>query len=87
MLALQANDFWQFSLTFYADKSNEALCLWLQDNAGCNVNLLLLCVWTQQMQLTLAQDALTELQLAIAGSEQDLSVHREKRRALLKGSD
>ncbi|GGF38022.1 hypothetical protein GCM10011611_50490 [Aliidongia dinghuensis] len=39
----QASDFWGFAHRLYEDTS--ALCLDLQDGAGLDVNLVLLCLW------------------------------------------
>ncbi len=37
--------FWDFSLCFYRKDGVEPLCLELQNNQGCDVNLLLFCFW------------------------------------------
>lgn len=36
---------WEFSLSIYAQPEMEALCLYLQDHRGINVNLLLWALW------------------------------------------
>ena len=42
---VDAEAFWQFSLSVYARPGVADLCLALQDRAGANVNLLLFCCW------------------------------------------
>jgi len=37
--------FWNFSLELYAGEGVSAACLDLQDRRGCDVNVLLFCVW------------------------------------------
>ncbi len=41
----KANSFWDFSLRIYSQKGVEPSCLELQNNYGCDVNLLLFCCW------------------------------------------
>ena len=41
-----AEEFWSISLQLYALENVEHACLYLQDEYGCNVNLLLFCCWT-----------------------------------------
>ncbi|MFC6438619.1 TIGR02444 family protein [Bowmanella sp. JS7-9] len=50
-VSLQASDFWAFSLRVYP--ANKASLLQLQDEAGANVNVLLLAMWLNQQQLAL----------------------------------
>lgn len=39
------NPFWRFSLALYERPGAAEACLWLQDEAGLDVNLLLFCCW------------------------------------------
>jgi uncharacterized protein (TIGR02444 family) len=39
------NEFWDYSLHIYARPQVAAACLKLQDEAGADVNILLLCLW------------------------------------------
>lgn len=41
----EATEFWEFSLAAYARPGVADACLSLQDRHGCEVNLLLLCLW------------------------------------------
>ncbi|MDH3976922.1 MAG: TIGR02444 family protein [Gammaproteobacteria bacterium] len=38
--------FWDFSLAFYRKPGVADACLYLQDQYGLNVNILLLCIWS-----------------------------------------
>lgn len=39
------SDFWDFSISFYANADVESTCLTLQDQYNLNVNLILFCYW------------------------------------------
>jgi len=41
----EVTEFWEFSLAAYARPGVADACLSLQDRHGCEVNLLLLCLW------------------------------------------
>jgi uncharacterized protein (TIGR02444 family) len=43
-----ADKFWAFSLRLYADAQVKSACLKLQDEAGLNVNCILLCLFAAQ---------------------------------------
>jgi uncharacterized protein (TIGR02444 family) len=45
MTSLSADDFWDFSLRFYANDDVEASCLALQDDYGADVNILILAFY------------------------------------------
>lgn len=45
MSAAAAAEFWEFSLARYAEPGVAEAALRLQDDFGCDVNLLLLCLW------------------------------------------
>jgi len=80
----QASAFWGYATALYAQPGVAPLCLDLQDGAGRDVNLLLLCLWTGEV-LGLALDDwdLTDLAAAV-GPWNDRAVHplRRLRRAL-----
>ena len=40
-----ANDFWQFTLAVYPKEGFSESCIWLQDERGLDVNLLIFCLW------------------------------------------
>lgn len=80
----QASAFWGFAVALYARPGVAELCLDLQDGAGRDVNLLLLCLWAGDI-LGMALDDwdLTDLAAAVAGWN-DAAIHplRRLRRAL-----
>lgn len=57
--ALNADAFWQFSLTLYPQV--KAICLNWQDELGANVNLLLLLCYLEQRQLSLNPAQIAQL--------------------------
>lgn len=75
----QVSDFWDFSVTYYAQHKDALLAL--QDDWGANVNMLLLCLYVQQKGYKLCRDGLKQLLEAIAASQIALEAHRERRRA------
>jgi len=82
----QASAFWGFATTLYARPGVAPLCLDLQDNAGRDVNLLLLCLWAGE-HLGLAFDdwELRDLAAAVAPWN-ERAVHPLRRlRSALKG--
>lgn len=58
-------EFWNFSLALYARSGVAECCLRLQDEAGANVNLLLLCCWTGRRGTVLDARALAGATAAI----------------------
>ncbi len=50
--------FWDFSLRIYNQDGMPAACLWLQDERGVDVNLLLFCVWFGATRGSLDEEAL-----------------------------
>jgi uncharacterized protein (TIGR02444 family) len=83
------NPFWAFSLAAYAKPGVADACLFLQDNAGLDVNLLLYCCWIASVR----EQALTEDELRNAVGltaewrEQVVSPLRQIRRGLRGGAD
>lgn len=72
--------FWDFSLAVYQAQGVESACLELQDEHGVNVNLLLLLCWCLQHGHILTLQQWQILKAAVAQSEQDLHLHRKRRR-------
>ena len=63
----QASDFWGYATALYARPGVAALCLDLQDRAGHDVNLLLLCLWAGERQGVAFDDRdLADLAAAVA---------------------
>ncbi|MEM6495290.1 MAG: TIGR02444 family protein [Pseudomonadota bacterium] len=46
MMEMTADDFWRFSLDRYSRDGVSDMCLELQDHAGADVNIVLLCLWS-----------------------------------------
>lgn len=59
------NPFWDFSLAFYADPEVQAACLVLQDQAGCDVNLVLYALYRARGGDTLDMDSLAALEAGV----------------------
>jgi uncharacterized protein (TIGR02444 family) len=58
-------DFWRFSLQTYARPGVQALSLALQDDHGCDVNLMLFCLWlADSRHLALGHAGIDALALA-----------------------
>lgn len=64
------NPFWQYSLKVYAQPGVADTCLQLQDQYGCNVNLLLLAAWVASQGFQLSPSDFVELQERIRGFDQ-----------------
>jgi uncharacterized protein (TIGR02444 family) len=63
----QASAFWGFATTFYARPGVAFWCLALQDEAGRDVNLMLLCLWAgEALGLALDDWDLRDLAAAVA---------------------
>lgn len=74
-----AEDFWQFSLSLYAQRGVSDACLLLQDNAGVNVNVLLFVCFLKARDLPLDRASLGHLIAAIANSDKQITAHRKVR--------
>lgn len=77
---MNASAFWNYSLTLYQKADVATQCLWLQDNCGCNVNILLLCCWLRSQNTKLKPNAIAELVAGISGIEKHIQQHRVNRR-------
>lgn len=82
-----AQQFWQFSVAVYGTDNVKQHCLYWQDLHGLNVNLLLLCIWLDSNHYRLSRSGLQSLEGAVKDSAQQLSLMRQQRNALQKGSD
>ncbi|MFC3094083.1 TIGR02444 family protein [Alteromonas sediminis] len=85
-MTLRADDFWQFSCQHYMKEGVAKSCLTLQDNFGCNVNLLLLCVFLEQANKGLSIEQCAYLHRAIEHDDNTLKAHREIRKAAKHGN-
>jgi len=80
----KSHPFWTFSLSFYARAGVEQACLALQE-AGADVNLLLLCCWQGALGRQLGQGQLKELMTATSvWQEEVLAPLRRARRTVKK---
>ena len=64
-MILTGEQFWQFSLSWYARPGVSTACIELQDKLGLNVNLMLLLCWCEQQQLQLSFDQIERLGLSL----------------------
>ncbi|MGX7927203.1 TIGR02444 family protein [Tsuneonella sp. HG094] len=63
----EADEFWEYSLRVYARTGVAEACLSLQDRHGCEVNLVLLCLWlAQNRKLWLRKEDLCAAQRSAA---------------------
>lgn len=53
------NLFWEFSLGFYAEGEAAKLLLELQDEYGCQINMLLWCLWLGKRRCLVSSDNMT----------------------------
>ena len=75
--------FWRFSLQFYRQPGVAAACIALQEEAGCDVNLLLFLLWHGALGRRLAVAQVAELEQKIAAwRDQTVIPLRAIRRAL-----
>lgn len=78
--ASKAADFWQFSLTRYAQSGVSTALLYLQDHWGINVNVLLLNQWITEQGKQFTPNDWQALQLALQRTEPALQKHRHHRK-------
>src|SRR5262245_12818426 len=64
--APQGSPFWRFSLQFYRQPRVAAACIALQEDAGVDVNLLLLLLWLAGKQRKLAEPEIAALDRRLA---------------------
>lgn len=72
---------WTHALAQYEKPDVANSCLFLQDEFGCNVNLILLCYYLDTQSYRLDAKALVSVEKAIVDSEVKLKHHRQLRRA------
>ncbi|MDM7862064.1 TIGR02444 family protein [Alteromonas sp. ASW11-36] len=77
---------WQEALAIYALPGAADHLIKLQDNYGCNVNLILLCIVLGNRQFSLERMHIEQLISGIEQSERQLALHRELRRAAKLGA-
>ena len=81
-MVLEAEQFWQDSNAEYQREGVKAACLWLQNEKGLNVNLLLLICWIAKQGVELSPNELEEILAAIANwHDQNISLIRQLRKA------
>ena len=68
-----AQAFWDYSFTFYTSEGMEPLLLSFQEEAGLDVNLLLLCCWTGRHGVRLDSATLARLEQH-AGAWRDVAI-------------
>lgn len=75
-----AEGFWQFSLDTYSNSNVQKCCLALQNEAGFNINLLLLCCYLEQSNAAFAEDDISYLRNVIKNSDLAIQTHRKVRK-------
>ncbi|RCU43782.1 MULTISPECIES: TIGR02444 family protein [Corallincola] len=81
-MELEADSFWQASYSHYQQPDVKDACLWLQDEKGLNVNLLLLICWAAEQGIELTPVEIdTMLTAAAEWHEQNIAMIRQLRRA------
>lgn len=83
---IRAEDYWQYALKLYCHGTAQSLCLQLQDDYGCNVNMLLFCCYLERVNIALSKAAIAHIQLGLISSEEKLKALRAQRRAAKSGS-
>lgn len=79
---MQADVFWQFSLSRYGEPGVKEACLRLQDQYGLNVNMLLLCDFLYARQLSVSSEEMSELVRASVPTDETLAALRRHRKTL-----
>lgn len=70
---------WQFSVHYYCVREIKEACLRLQNHHHGNINLLLLCKWLDEQQLSVAQADWPALHTALADTDYLLANFRDWR--------
>lgn len=63
----EGSDFWRFSLSFYGEEAVAEACLRLQDEAGADVNVILLLLWRAAESRRLSAAELSAVDAAVSG--------------------
>ena len=58
---LKSEDFWTYSINVYGISAVKNICLTLQDTYGADVNMLLLCCWLDQQNISLSRELVITL--------------------------
>lgn len=79
------SDFWRFSLAFYGDEAVAGACLQLQDEAGADVNVVLLLLWRASQRRRLSQAQVAAVDEAVSGWRAEVVAPLRGVRRWLKG--
>lgn len=79
---ISVDEFWRYSLQYYDLGKNKASLLWLQDEAGINVNCVLFLMYLQTKGLFVSFNKFKRLQTSIKNLDSLTSNFRVKRRML-----
>ncbi|MEM8976218.1 MAG: TIGR02444 family protein [Pseudomonadota bacterium] len=86
MMEMTADDFWRFSLDRYSRDGVSEMCLQLQDHAGADVNMMLLCLWVGSASRLLSREELSQLIEGEAGNwHRDIVLPLRAARKAMKG--
>jgi uncharacterized protein (TIGR02444 family) len=81
-VTLNSQDFWQFSLSHYAQAGVQPACLTLQDSYQGNVNLALLLHWLDVQKIQLSDAKLHSLVVSLVSNDCRLQQYRAMRKQL-----
>jgi uncharacterized protein (TIGR02444 family) len=79
---ISVDEFWQFSLQYYGLNNKQSLLLWLQDNAGLNVNVVLLLIYLQIKSVKISLNNFSDLNKKNQKLDSLTSNYRKKRREI-----
>jgi|GEM_PF-3492444 len=82
---ISSDEYWNYALNVYGFGQIQALCLTLQDEHRCNVNVLLFCCYLDALKIALKHTAFETLNIALQPSELELHQHRILRRNAKQG--
>lgn len=81
-----AEHFWQYSVEVYSQAAAQRACLYLQDEAGLNVNLLLMCGFLTNQGAKLSSEQFNALCRAVKPAADQTQLHRQRRKKAKKDS-
>lgn len=70
---IKADEFWQFSLSYYQQNKNEESLLFWQNEHDANVNLALLCIYLDELNVSLPEDKLHHLHVLAKAYESKIT--------------
>ncbi len=86
MMEMTADDFWGFSLDRYSRDGVSDMCLALQDHAGADVNIVLLCLWSGSASRRIGRPQFSQLIEGEAGLwHHDIVLPLRAARTAMKG--